>query len=73
MKKKVTDVNLWAQKRWEWELETAHNEELHSLYGSPNIVRAIMSTGLREAGHVARMEKVRSTLKMSINPQERDF
>ena len=32
-----------------------HNEELHSLFRSPNIVRAIKSRRLRWAGHVARM------------------
>jgi hypothetical protein len=30
-----------------------HNDELHSLYSSPNIVRVIKSRRLREAGHVA--------------------
>ena len=33
-----------------------HNEELHSLYRSPNIVWAIKSRRLRWVGHVARME-----------------
>ena len=41
-----------------------HNEELHSLYGSPNIVRAIKSRRLRWAGHVARMEEGRSAFKI---------
>ena len=36
-----------------------HNEELHSLYRLPNIVRAIKSRKLRWAGHVARMEECR--------------
>ena len=36
------------------------NEELYSLYGSPNIVRVIKSTRLRWAGHIARMEEGRS-------------
>ena len=31
-----------------------HNEELHSLYRSPNIVRVIKSRRLRWAGHIAR-------------------
>jgi hypothetical protein len=31
-----------------------HNDELHSLYFSPNIVRAIISRRMRWAGHVAR-------------------
>ena len=40
-----------------------HNGELHSLYSSPNIVRAIKSRRLRWAGHVARTEEVRSAPK----------
>jgi hypothetical protein len=34
-----------------------HNDELHSLYSSPNIVRVIKSRRMRWAGHVARMGK----------------
>ena len=41
-----------------------HNEELHSLYCSPNIVRAIKPRKLRWAKHVARMEEGRSALKI---------
>ena len=41
-----------------------HNEELHSLYRSPNIVRVIKSIRLRWAGDVARMEDGRRALKM---------
>jgi hypothetical protein len=33
-----------------------HNDELHSLYSSSNIVRVIKSGRMRWAGHVARME-----------------
>jgi hypothetical protein len=32
-----------------------HNDELHSLYSSPNIVRVIKSRRMRWVGHVARM------------------
>jgi hypothetical protein len=32
-----------------------HNDELHSLYSSPNIFRVIKATRLRWEGHVARM------------------
>jgi hypothetical protein len=32
-----------------------HNDELHSMYSSPNIVRVIKSRRMRWAGHVARM------------------
>jgi hypothetical protein len=34
---------------------TLHNEELHNLYSSPNIIRMIKSRRIRWAGHVARM------------------
>jgi hypothetical protein len=32
-----------------------HNEELHNLYSSPNIIRMIKSRRMRWAGHVPRM------------------
>jgi hypothetical protein len=32
-----------------------HNEELHNLHSSPNIIRMIKSRRMRWAGHVARM------------------
>jgi hypothetical protein len=35
-----------------------HNNELHSLYSSPNIVRVIKPRRMRWAGHVARMGEV---------------
>ena len=41
-----------------------HNEELHTLYRSPNIVRVIKSRRLRWASHVTRMEKDRSVFKI---------
>ena len=41
-----------------------HNEELHSLYRSRNIVRVIKSRRLRMAGYVARMEDSRSDFKI---------
>ena len=41
-----------------------HNEELHSLYRSPNKVRVTKSRRLRLAGHVAKMEEGRSAFKI---------
>jgi hypothetical protein len=35
--------------------EKLHDDELHSLYSSPNIVRVIKLRRMRWAGHVARM------------------
>ena len=37
-----------------------HNDELHRLYRSPNIVRVIKSGRLRWTGHVARLEEGRN-------------
>ena len=44
---------LTGQEEW----RRLHNEELHSLYRSPNIVRVIKNRKLRWAGHVVRMEE----------------
>ena len=41
-----------------------HNEELHSLYCSPNIVRVIKSRRFRWAGREARMEEGRNAFKI---------
>ena len=41
-----------------------NNEELHSLYLSPNIVKVIKSRRLRWTGQVARMEKDNSVFKI---------
>ena len=46
------------------ECRRLHNEELHSLYRSPNIVKVIKSRRLRWAGHVARMEEGKSAFKI---------
>ena len=43
-----------------------HNEELHSLYCSPNIVRVTNSRRLKWSAHLARMEEDRSAIKMLI-------
>ena len=45
------------------------NEELHSLYRSPNIVKVIKSRRLRRAGHVARKEEDGGAFKMLTGNQ----
>ena len=58
-------VRIFEPKRDEnGEWRRLHNEELHSLYPSPNIIRVIKSRRLRWAGHVARMEEGRSAFKI---------
>ena len=47
-----------------------HNEELNSLYSSPNIVRVIKSRRMRWAGHVARMEEGRGVHKVLVAKPE---
>jgi hypothetical protein len=49
-----------------------HNEELHNLYSSPNIIRTIKSRRLRWAGHVARMgEKINAYRILVGKPEGR--
>ena len=55
-------MNFKRDENGEW--RRLHNEELHSLYRSPDIVRVIKSIRLRCAGHVARMEEGRSVFKI---------
>ena len=55
---RVFENRILRQIFGEW--KRLHNEELHNLYHSPNIVRVIKSRRLRWAGHVARMEEGRS-------------
>jgi hypothetical protein len=47
-----------------------HNDELHSLYSSPNIVRVIKSRRLRWAGNVARMGEGRGVYRVLIGKPE---
>ena len=55
---------LVANRNENGEWRRLHNEELHSLYRSPNIVRVIKSRRLRCVGHLARMEEGRSAFKI---------
>jgi hypothetical protein len=43
-----------------------HNEELHSLYSSPSIIRMIKSWRMRWAGYVARMGKKRNAYRILV-------
>jgi hypothetical protein len=47
-----------------------HNEELHNLYSSPNIIRMIMSKRMRWAGHVARMGETRNACRILVGKPE---
>ena len=41
-----------------------HNEGLHSLYRSSNVIRVIKNRRLRWAGHIARIEEGMNALKI---------
>jgi hypothetical protein len=51
-------------------LRKLHNDELHSLYSSPNIVRMIKSSRMRGAGYVARMEEGRGVYRVLVGRPE---
>jgi hypothetical protein len=48
-----------------------HNDELHSLYSSPNIVRVIKSRRMRWAGHVACIGEGRGVYTVLVGRPER--
>jgi hypothetical protein len=47
-----------------------HNEELHNLYSSLNIIRPVKSRRMRLAGHVARMGEERNVYKVLVGKPE---
>jgi hypothetical protein len=47
-----------------------HNEELHNLYSSPDIIRMIKSRRMRWAGHVARMGDMGNTYRILVEKPE---
>jgi hypothetical protein len=47
-----------------------HNDELHNLYSSPNIVRVIKSRRMRWAEHVARMGEWRGVYRVLVGRPE---
>jgi hypothetical protein len=47
-----------------------HNEELHSLYSSPSIIRMIKSRRIKWAGHVERMVEKRNAYRILVGKPE---
>jgi hypothetical protein len=48
-----------------------HNEELHNLYVSQNIIRVIKSRSIRWAGHVGCMRDIRNAYRILVGKPER--
>jgi hypothetical protein len=48
-----------------------HNEELHNLYSSPNIIRMLKSRRMRVTGHVARMGETRNAYTILMGKARR--
>jgi hypothetical protein len=47
-----------------------HNEEIHNLYSSTDIIRQIKSRRMRWAGHVARMGEEKKLYKVLVGKSE---
>ena len=62
--KQDPEANIGPKRDANGERRKLHNEKLHSLYRSHNIVKVIKSRRLRWAGDVARMEEGRSAFKI---------
>jgi hypothetical protein len=48
-----------------------HNEELHYLYSSPNIIRMVKSRRMRWVGHVVHVGKMTVAHKILVGKPER--
>jgi hypothetical protein len=46
-----------------------HNEELHNLYPSPNVIKAIKSEGMKWDEHIAPMGEMRNSYKIFVGKQ----
>ena len=58
----LRNIGIYPNENGKW--RRLHNEELHSLYFSLNILRVIKSRRLRWAGHVVKTEEGRSAFKI---------
>jgi len=56
--------------KWRETGRTLHNEELHNLYASPNMLSMIKSRRMRWAAYVARMGEMRNAYRILIGKRE---
>jgi hypothetical protein len=54
----------WDEVTGEWRI--LHNEELHDLCSSPNIIRVMKSRRIGQTGHVARMGDTRGLYRVLV-------
>ena len=47
-----------------------HNDEIHALYSSPNIIRKLKSRRLRWAGHVVHKKQSRNAYRILVGKSE---
>jgi hypothetical protein len=59
-------MRLIAQEDCIRDWRNLHNEELHNLYSSADIIRQIKSRRMRWAGHVAHMGEERKVYKVLV-------
>jgi hypothetical protein len=62
-------VNIWIEEGRGTGLRRLHDEELHSLYSSPNIIRVITSRRIGCSGHVALAEMTNSYRILAGKPE----
>jgi hypothetical protein len=61
---------IFGPKRVTGEWRKLHNEELHNLYSSPDIIRQVKSRRIRWAGHVARTGEESKVYKVWVGKPE---
>jgi hypothetical protein len=61
-------LDLKERKTGKW--RKLHNDELHNLYSSPNIVRVIKSRRMSWTAHVARMGEGRGVYRVLVGRPE---
>jgi hypothetical protein len=67
MLKRIYGLKREQDRSW----KKLHNDELHNLYSSPNIVRVIKSRRMRWAGHVARTREWRGVNRVLVGRPRR--
>jgi len=65
---KTPDMKIFGPKREEvvGGQRRLHNEELHKLYTSPNIISVIKSRRMKWMGHVTHMEEMRNAYNILV-------